>query len=63
MQSVLLDNDVVLKISRYALVDEFLDECVVPGATYVLPTLKYVFRLNSDEQARQRLGGQRPATR
>lgn len=60
MQSVLLDNDVVLKISRYALVDEFLDECVVPGSTYVLPTLKYVFRLNSDEQARQRLGGEEP---
>ena len=50
MTTILLDNDIVLKISRYSLVEEFLAVCATPNATYVLPTLKYVFRLDSEDQ-------------
>ncbi len=56
MSAVLLDNDIVLKISRYSLVNEFLDVCCIPNATYILPTLKYVFRLDDENQAIRRVG-------
>ena len=60
MSAILLDNDIVLKISMYDLVDEFLSVCSIPKATFVLPTLKYVFHLHSDDMARKRVGGDGP---
>ena len=54
--SILLDNDIVLKVSQYDVVQTFLSTCTIPGNTYVLPTLKYALRLKDADKALQRIG-------
>jgi hypothetical protein len=47
MRRLLLDNDVLLKLARYDLQDEFLRTCSGDLPHYVLPTAKYRFYLSN----------------
>lgn len=51
MERRLLDNDVVLKLGQYDLLDELLALTKGPGPIRILPTLRYRFRLESPAKA------------
>jgi hypothetical protein len=51
MPHLLLDNDVVLKLAQYDILNEFAGVFGEPTNSFILPTLRYRFSLNDDTKA------------
>ena len=63
MTRYFLDNDVVLKSAQYGLLEELSHLCGGADRIFILPTLRFRFHLNNDDQALHLLGSQGALTR
>lgn len=63
MPRTLIDNDCLLKTSRFDLVEELSSLCGGYAAMYVLDEAQYVFQVADPERARKRTGSDEATTR